>query len=167
MWGHAASFYSFGLPRPQVLFYGAAPCQYPSRPQLVPKVSSSWRIWHLSSLKSHWSISPPVYIFSHFFQLLHFQSNTIRLPHLLCSWGFSLCHLPRHSIPDLCSASPQQANLAPQQTHGCSKWGHLRMSAFRLPPQPCWDNPPLSQMQLLDTPKSEGSQGKRCLHVLA
>lgn len=166
MWGHAASLYSFGLLMPQVLSYRAAPCQYPSRPQLVPKVSSSWRIWHLSLLKLHWRISPPAYNFFPTFSSFFTSNQTPQGFPTFLQLGFQ----PLSSSQTQCSWSLFFISLTGQPGSSTNTWllqvrtWSLTMSAFRIPPQP---NPPPPQMQLLDIPKSEGSQGKRCIHVLA
>lgn len=147
MWGHAASLYSFGPPRPQVLFYQAAPCQYPSGPSLDQRflpvegfgISPCWNptgaFLHLST------------IFFHFFQLLHFQSNTIGLPYLLCSWGSG------HSAEPLSSSQTQYSWSSLRMSLMCQPGSSTNtrllqvrtwsptMSAFRLPPQPCWGQP--------------------------
>lgn len=142
MWRHAA-IHSFGLPRPQVLFCTAAPCQYPRRPRSYQRFLPSWRIWHLSLLKSHWFISSLTTIFSNFFQLLHFQLNTIGLPHLLCSWGFSIsaeCLSSYQTLYSwslfLISSTRQPGSSTNAQLLQVTRWSPKR-SAFRLPSEPC------------------------------
>lgn len=145
MWGHAASLYSFGLPRPQVLFHRAAPCQYPSRPSLYRRFLPSWMIWHLSLLRSHRLIPPPI-IFSNFYQLLHFQSvKHHRASPLSVQLEFSLCWVTVIFPDTMYSWSLFRISLMWQPGSSTNTrllqvrtWSPT-MSAFRLPPEPCWE----------------------------
>lgn len=117
MQGHAAGSHSFWLPKPQVLFHRASPCQDPRRPSLYQGFFPSWRTWQLSLLSSCGPIPPaclssfqPVYHLPNLLHLLHFQSvKCSRASPPSVQLGFSLssllglCHLPTCYV--VCSLS--------------------------------------------------------------